>query len=285
MSKPVYLWMPQWQGSPSSRAMQLIDGAHALSEDLPSRARHDIAVPDKAGDALGTPVARLSSVLAARDAALEVLGSVAEPAITLGGDTATSLAGLDAAVRAHGDELAVLWCDSDAGLEHPSTSATGAAACMTLRHALGDGVADLTFPHPISPAAATLVGARDLDADELAEIERRGLATIDVGPDGVDGPDALAERVRERLMETGASHLYVHVGLGILDPAEFSSVHSQLPFGVTVAELTAAIRAAVGTLPLSGADITEFAPSSESAAAEDLPTVLRILAALTSGAA
>ena len=262
--------------------MQLVDGAQALGEDLPSRARHDVAVPDKAGDALGTPVARLSSVLAARDAALDVLAAVAEPAIIVGGDTSTSLAGLDAAVRAHGDRLAVLWCDADAGLEHPSTSATGAAACMTLRHALGDGIADLAFAHPVSSAAVTLVGARDLDADELAEIEQRGLATIDIGPDGVDGADALAERVSSRLAETGATHVYVHIGLGVIDPAEFSSVHAQLPFGATVAELTAAIRAAVGTLPLCGADITEFAPSSATIAADDQPTVLRILAALTS---
>jgi arginase len=62
-------------------------------------------------------------------------------------------------------------------------------------------------------------------------------------------------------------------------------VHEPVPFGLTIAQLTSAIRAAVTSLPLAGAAICEFAPADSSVAADDLPTVLRILAALTSGPA
>lgn len=283
MSKPVYLVMPQWQGSGSSRAMRLIDGAQALREDLPARARFEVPVPDKAGDSLGTPVARLSSVLAARDAARDVLDTVSEPAITVGGDCASSLPGIEAVVRAHGSaSLAVLWFDAHPDLQHPSTSPSGAASGMTLRHALGDGSADLASAHPIDATQLTLVGTRAIDAEEADELERRGIRRLDAGD---DDPEALAARVTEILAASGASRVYVHVDLDVLDPGEFEAVHAPVPFGLSVAHLTAAIRAAVIALPLAGAAICEFAPSDPAVAADDLPTVLRILAALTSASA
>ncbi|WP_024356349.1 arginase family protein [Leucobacter chironomi] len=294
MSKPVFLMMPEWQGSASSRAMQLAEGAETLREDLPSSATREVAVPLEAGDAMGTPVARLSSLLRARDAARQTIGELdGAPPLIVGGDCASSLAGLEAAVRAHGaDRLAVLWFDAHPDLQHPSTSPSGAASGMTLRHALGDGSPDLASADPIDPLLLTLVGTRAIDPEEETEIERRGVHVLDpvsisgvTDPEQAPDPDALAAAVRDRLAQSGAAYVYVHVDFDVLDPAEFSAVHEAVPFGVTVAQLTAAIRAAVAALPLAGAAICEFAPANASAAAEDLPTVLRVLAALTSGAA
>lgn len=294
MSKPVFLMMPEWQGSASSRAMQLAEGAEALREDLPASATREVPVPLEAGDAMGTPVARLSSLLRARDAAREAIVELGDaPPVIVGGDCASSLAGLEAAVRAHGaDRLAVLWFDAHPDLQHPSTSPSGAASGMTLRHALGEGSPDLACEAPIDPALLTLIGTRAIDPEEDAEIERRGVHVLDpvsiagvTDPEQRPDPGALAAAVRDRLADSGAECVYVHVDFDVLDPAEFSAVHEAVPFGVTVAQLTAAIRAAVASLPLAGASICEFAPASASAAAEDLPTVLRVLAALTSGTA
>lgn len=293
MTRPVFLVMPEWQGSSSSRAMQLAEGAELLREDLPSAARRDVPVPLEAGDAMGTPVARLSSLLRAREAARKALGGVDGAPLIVGGDCASSLPGLEAAVRAHGAEsLAVLWFDAHPDLQHPSTSPSGAASGMTLRHALGDGSADLALEHPIDAAQLTLVGTRAIDPEEELELERLGVRVLDpVTISGTDDPtarpdpEALAAAVTERLVGSGASRVYVHIDLDVLDPAEFAAVHVPVPFGLSVAQLTAAIRAAVTALPLAGASICEFAPADSSSAADDLPTVLRILAALTSGTA
>lgn len=269
---PVFLVMPQWQGSPSARAMQLVDGADVLREDLPSSARHEVQVPLEAGDSLGTPVSRLSSLLRARDAALELLAELPEPAITLGGDGSTALAGLAAAVQRHGTEsLAVLWFDANSALQHPSTSPSGAAAGMTLQHVLGEGVEDLAFPEPLPASRVALVGTRSVDEEENGDLERLELSQL------------TAETVTDWLKASGASHVYIHIDLDVLDPAEFRSVHSSVPFGLSIAELTGAVRAAVASLPLVGATISEFAPSDDAAARDDLPTVLRLLGALTSG--
>lgn len=284
MTRAAFLLMPQWQGSSSSRAMQLTDGAAALREDLPTAATIEVAVPLEAGDAMGTPVARLSSVLRARDAAAAVLRDVEDLPIILGGDCATSLAGIDAALRDPAP-LAVLWFAAHPCLEDPSTSPSGAAGRMALRHLLGDGFADLAATVPVDAALLTLVGARESDPEEQQLIEDRKIATIDA-----NGGDAetLGDALRHRLAHLASGHpglrLYVHVDLDVLDPAEFASVHEPVPFGLTTAELTTGIRAAVAEVPLAGATLSGFAPGSDADAREDEPTVLRVLAALTSRA-
>ena len=62
-----YLVVPQWQGSPSSRAMQLIDGAQAIAGDLPRSATTTLEVPMEAGEALDTGIHRLSALQRIRD--------------------------------------------------------------------------------------------------------------------------------------------------------------------------------------------------------------------------
>ncbi len=281
MAETAYLWMPEWQGSASSRALQLTDGAAALREDLPSSTL-EVPIPLGAGDAMGTPALRLSSVLRARDAAAQLLQGLPAAPITVGGDCASSFAGLAAAIARHGaDQLAVLWCDAHADLQDPATSATGAISGMTLRHALGEGVEDLRFAHPIRADFLILLGTRAFTPEELAEVDRRGLThlTVPATPD----VDTLSASVATRLHASGAKYLYVHVDLDVLDPAEFQAVHAPEPFGLTLAQLTAAVRSAVTTLPLAGATVSGFAPRDAEGAMADLPSVLRVLAALTAG--
>lgn len=282
MSNPVFLVMPQWQGSPSSRAMQLADGAQLLREDLPSASTREIPVPLEAGDAMGTPVARLSSLLRARDAAREALEAITGPAIVVGGDGASTLAALEAAASSDpGRALAVVWLSAQPDLQHPSTSPNGAASGMALRLAIGGVDPDLDSRHPIDGSQVALVGVRMADPDEAEAVLELGAARLAHEDD--DSAERLAVRVRDHLRETGAERVYLHVDLDVLDPSEFAAVHAPVPFGLTVQQLTETIRAAVGELALAGATICEFAPGNAEQAADGLPVVLRILAALTSG--
>lgn len=259
--------------------MQLAEGASLLREDLPPSARREVAVPLEAGDAMGTPIARLSSVLSARDAAREHLAEITEVPIIVGGDCATTLPGLEAAVRRHGAEsLAILWFDAHPDFQHPSTSPSGSASGMTLRHALGDGSPDLATEHPADATRITLVGTRANDPEEDAELDRLGIPTLHPDLDG----DDFAATIADRLQRIDATHVYVHIDLDVLDPSEFSAVHAPVPFGLSVAQLIDAVRSAVSTLELAGASICEFAPADDHMAAEDLPTILRLLGALTS---
>ena len=53
---------PQWQGSPSARAMMLVDGAQAIAGDLPRAACITLELPVEAGEALETGVRRYSTL-------------------------------------------------------------------------------------------------------------------------------------------------------------------------------------------------------------------------------
>ncbi|MFC5337740.1 arginase family protein [Leucobacter denitrificans] len=278
-TQPIFLLMPQWQGSSASRAMLLMDGAAHLRGDLPQSASLEVPVPAHAGDALGTPIARLSSLLATRNAARELLRERHEPPITLGGDCASSLAGIERAIERDPGTV-VLWFDAHPDLQHPSTSPSGAASGMTLRHALGDGVPDLISTSPVAPEQVLIIGAREVDAEEHVTIEELGIHRHEVRE-----ANEQSDRISEWIERTRATSVYVHIDLDVLDPAGFSSVHAPVPFGMDIGTLTQAIRAAVALVPLAGAAICEFAPADSAMADEDAPTVLRILAALTSGGA
>ena len=85
----------------------------------------------------------------------------------------------------------------------------------------------------------------------------------------------------ETIAQTDASRVYIHVDLDVLDPAEIDGVGYPEPFGLSAQQLVQAISEIRASYPLLGAGITEFAPSTPEAASDDLPSILRIISALT----
>ncbi|GAA1925577.1 arginase family protein [Microbacterium aoyamense] len=269
-----YLVVPQWQGSPSSRAMQLIDGAEAIAGDLPRSATLVLDVPTGAGEALGTGVRRLSALLGTRDRMVDALAPFEEPVLTVGGDCGVALGAIGHAVKRH-PSLAVVWLDAHPDFNDAGSSPSGAFAGMTLRAVVGQGEGGLMLePGVVPPRRVVVGGARSFDEPEAEAIERLGVAVLSV--DALRDPESLATAVRE----TGAEALYVHVDVDVLDPAELTGNAHPEPFGLTVAELTGAIAAARAALPLVGSSITGYSPASAATASDDLGAILRIVGAL-----
>ncbi|HEY0248520.1 MAG TPA: arginase family protein [Gryllotalpicola sp.] len=274
-----FLVVPQWQGSGSSRAMRLADGANAIAGDLPAAATTPVEVRIEAGESLGTGVNRYSSIHALAEQVEDAFRTfdAAETVITIGGDCGADLVGVTAATRRFGtDELVLVWFDAHGDLHTPATSPSGTFSGMVLRTILGEGAPGLVPAEPrLSPAAVLHAGGRALDDAEVDYLQASGLRSFTV--DELDTPDALVAAAAA----TGASHVYVHVDLDVLDPAVIEGVSHPEPFGLSVEELTGAIRALRGRLELAGAAVTGFSPASPDAAAGDLSAILRVLAALT----
>ncbi|MET0589890.1 MAG: arginase family protein [Naasia sp.] len=271
-----FVVVPQWQGSGSSRAMRLIDGAEAIRGDLPSARTIEVPVPGGAGDSLGTGVHRLSSIVAVRDATRQALEAIPADDLPLiiGGDCGVELATVEHAAAAHPD-LALVWFDAHADLNTPDSSPSHAFHGMILRTLLGDGEEVLIPEAPLSPARTLLVGTRALDDAEADFVDSSGLVRI--APGDLD-PTSLVEAVEA----TGARSVYIHVDLDVLDPEAVTGVGYPEPFGLALDALVAAIGALRDRFELVGAGITEFAPATPAAAEEDLPTILRVLSAITS---
>lgn len=262
-----FLLVPQWQGSPSPRAMRLADGVAALRGDLPSSATVDVAVPLEAGDEQGTGIARFTSVQLVRERTLDALGDDSGPFVLVGGDCGISAAGIAAAARRHPD-VAVVWFDAHPDLNSAASSPSGAFAGMVLRAAIEAG--------DVASERVLLAGARSWDPAEEEFAATAGVRAFPVAD--LADPSVLVEAVAAM----GADAVYVHVDLDVLDPSEIAGLLDPEPFGMTPTALVGAIKALRARFPLAGATLAAYAPGAPDSeqAADDAATILRVIAAL-----
>jgi arginase len=271
-----FVVVPQWQGSGSARAMRLVDGTDAIRGDLPSALTRAVMVPLEAGDAQGSGIHRMSSIAVVRDRLSEALADITGPAITIGGDCGVELGALGHVLAAPGgDNVAVVWFDAHPDLNTPESSPSGAFGGMVLRTLLGDGPAALVPPTPLRADRLVLVGARAFDPAEDEFLAGTKIRRIEASK-------ASAKSLVAAVKQTGASSVYLHIDLDVLDPGEFTGLSYPEPFGLGADTLIDSIKALVAASPLAGAGITEFAPASVNEAVDDMPTILRIVGALTS---
>ncbi|MDQ1556167.1 MAG: arginase [Actinomycetota bacterium] len=252
--------------------MRLVDGALAIRDDLPTASTVLVDVPLEAGESQGTKVARFSSLQLVRDRQALALSRLDDWALTIGGDCGVELASISHV--ADSQEIAVLWFDAHPDLNTPESSPSAAFTGMVLRTLIGDGEPGLVPAHPIAPGRILLVGARSFDDAESDYAASAGIRSFT--PD-----EATVDALVAAIEASGATSVYVHVDLDVLDPAEFGGIGYPEPFGVETTALTGLIRGVRERFALAGAGITEFAPADAAQAADDLPTILRIIGALT----
>jgi len=274
---PTFVVVPQWQGSVSSRAMRLADGAEAIRGDLPESATRVVDVPVEAGDAQGTGIQRCSTLLIVRERMDLALRLAPDWALTIGGDCGVSVAAVAHAARQHPNDLALVWFDAHAALHTAETSPSGAFNGMVVRAISGEGTDGLALSGDSSVPTGRVViaGARDIDPAEAALITERGIAALSV--DDLGAVEPLLDAVRK----TGAGQVYVHIDLDVLDPSVITGLNDLYPFGLSVESLTGLVTALRANFGVAGATIAGFAPATPEDANDDLPSVLRIIGALT----
>jgi arginase len=266
-----FLVVGQWQGSASSRAMRLGDGAAAIAADLPRASTTVIEVPTGAGDRLETAVARYTSVLAVAERVAEETGVASEPVLVVGGDGASVLG----ATIGLGTDTALVRFSGSSGFR-PLNRAQPVAAETAVLRLLVDRPDDLFPALPVVPAHnVVLAGVRGLEDAETGALDRSGVTHLDVD---AATPDAIAAAVDA----TGADAVFVHVDLDVLDPSEVDGLLEPVPFGLDGAGLVERIQAATRGRRLAGAALTGFAPVDPARAVDDLGVILRAVGALTS---
>ncbi len=251
--------------------MRLVDGSEAIRGDLPSASTLTVEVPLEAGDTHGTSVNRLTSVATVRDRLAEVLSGTDGTVITVGGDCGVELAAIG---HVSASDVAVVWFDAHPDLNTPETSPSGAFHGMVLRTLIGEGPPELVPEHPVSVDRVILAGCRAFDPAEDDCIAAHSLRCIEAG-------DVSGETLIAAIEATGAASVYLHIDLDVLDPEDISGLGYPEPFGVRAGDLVDTVKAILERFPLAGAGITEFAPSSPADAVDDMPTILRLVGALT----
>lgn len=268
-----FLVVGQWQGSASSRAMRLGDGAAAIAADLPRASTTVIDVPAGAGDRLETAVARYTSVLAVADRVAEETGVASEPVLVVGGDGASVLG----ATTTLGAGTAFVRIAGSSGFRALNRAQPVAAENAVLR-LLVERASELFPALPVlDPASIVIAGIRGIDDAEHAALDRAGIVHLDVDAATPEAVDAAVDA-------TGADSVFVHVDLDVLDPSEVDGLLEPVPFGLDGAGLVERIQAATRGRRLVGAALTGFAPVDPDRAVDDLGVILRAVGALTSAA-
>ncbi len=217
-----------------------------------------VVLPD---DAFPTEVA--SAFALGRALAARVALAVAEGAlpVVLAGNCVSSLGTLAGLGEA---PVGVLWFDAHGDFNTPETTVGGFVDGMALSIATGQCWRPLamTVPgfRPVDERRVTLVGTRDLDAAEAERLERSAVTVVPTA--------ALAARLPPRLAALGAegaSGVYLHVDLDVLDPSEGRANGYAVPGGLTVAELAGALAAAAAALPVRAIAFTAYDPSVDPA--------------------
>ncbi|MEU0811793.1 arginase family protein [Streptomyces sp. NPDC005970] len=255
------LVIPQWQGSAARNPQRLVEGAHRLGALLPAVRRTVVEIDPSPGQYLDgvRHLDVLTRSLEATRAALSQSGD--DTLLAVGGDCGIELAPVARAVARHGDSLAVVWFDAHADLNTPGISPSGGFHGMVLRALLGEGPSRL-LPGPgerLSSRQLVLAGVRALDPAERDFIESEGIRSLAV--------QALREpgRLVSAVAATGATHVYIHLDLDVLDPAGFPSLSCPEPGGLHPDELRAALYALMRRFTVAGMGITEHAPAADSA--------------------
>lgn len=187
-----------------------------------------------------SPIAETCSRTA--DAVLRALQEGMTP-LVLGGDhslAAGSISGVAEFYRRRGEKIGVLWIDAHSDINTPETSPSGNVHGMPLAALLGLGPEPLSqiygYAPKVAPENTVLIGVRDIDAAERANIKRAGMAEVFTMRD-ID-ERGMRSVMEEALRAAGRGTVGYHVSLDMdwIDPEDAPGVGTPVRGGATYRE-------------------------------------------------
>ncbi|MHB1342084.1 MAG: arginase family protein [Coriobacteriia bacterium] len=241
----------EWQGCDSP---ELEVGSRLLARELFGELPVlDMGAAERGGLDIRDGVFALDCVSDRFRTTLAALEAAAPERIFTVGGTCGSEAAPVAYLSARYERLGAVWFDAHGDLNTPASSPSGHFHGMVLRTLLGDGPEEFTshIVVPLSAQGVVVAGARDLDEPEREFIESAGVGLIEGWPDDV------AVQVSTRLLDTGITHLYVHIDVDVFDPAKFGDALFSVPGGPSLDSVSAALRQLVAAFDVVGVGLVE----------------------------
>jgi arginase len=176
------------------------------------------------------------------DAVVKTLEEGMTP-LVLGGDhslAAGSVSGVAEFFRRQNQKIGILWIDAHSDINTPETSPSGNVHGMPLAALLGLGPEALGsiygYSPKIDPENTVLIGVRDIDAAERANIKRAGIAEVYTMRD-ID-ERGMRTVMEEALRAAGRGTAGYHVSLDMdwIDPEDAPGVGTPVRGGATYRE-------------------------------------------------
>jgi arginase len=182
--------------------------------------------------------------------------------LVLGGDHSLSLGSVRGAAKAR--KLGLIWVDAHADFNTEKTTPSGNIHGMPLSALCGRGDIRLTRlwdedPVAVDPRRVAVVGARDLDEGEKANLREAGVMVM--GMEQIDrlGMSTAVEKAIERVSQE-VDGIYLSFDMDALDPRHAPGVGTPVAAGLTQREGHVAVELIGETGKLVGMDIVEVNP-------------------------
>jgi len=162
--------------------------------------------------------------------------------VVLGGDhsvAAGTVAGVAQFYRRREQKIGLIWIDAHTDINTPETSPSGNVHGMPLAATMGLGPAELTnifdFSPKVNPENCVLVGVRDIDAIEKANVRRAGISVLTMRDIDERGMRAVMEDAL-RIAGHGTVGYHVSLDMDWIDPEVAPGVGTPVRGGATYRE-------------------------------------------------
>jgi len=200
------------------------------------------------------------------DTCLESLTQGALP-LVLGGDHSLAAGSVAASAewvrRTAGKPLGLIWIDAHGDMNTPATSTTGNVHGMPLSALLGHEPMELAAigPNPaISPEHTVLVGIRNIDEDEKAQIRDAGIHAFTMKDIDRSGIAVIAERAIA-IATAGTGGVHVSFDLDVCDPSIAPGVGTPVKGGFDYREAHMIMELVADSQRLVALDLVEVNPT------------------------
>ncbi len=172
---------------------------------------------------------------------LDTLGAGKVP-LVLGGDHSVAVgtvAGVAEFYRRQEQKIGLIWMDAHTDINTPETSPSGNVHGMPLAATMGLGPPELgniyDFCPKVSPENCVLVGVRDIDAIEKANVRRAGIAVFTMRDIDERGMRTVMEEAL-RIAGRGTAGYHVSLDMDWVDPEDAPGVGTPVRGGATYRE-------------------------------------------------
>lgn len=186
--------------------------------------------------------------------------------VALGGDHSIAIgtiAGVSRHYRDRGDRIGLIWFDAHGDANTAETSPSGNIHGMPLAIALGLGEPSLVQLGGATPmvegSRAAVIGLRDVDDQERANLRRLGIGTFTMRDIDERGMSAVMEEAIRRVT-AGTAGVHVSFDLDGMDPDFAPGVGTPAPGGLSYREAHLAMEMLADTGKVLSAELVEVNP-------------------------
>jgi arginase len=186
--------------------------------------------------------------------------------VVLGGDhsiAAGSLSGVASHFKKKDKRIGLIWLDAHGDINTPESSPSGNVHGMPLAAAMGYGAAELVelldFKPKVEPQNISLVGIRDLDAQEKKLAKKSGVHVFtmrDIDERGMR--EVMSDALKYAMDDTGG--IAVSLDMDFVDPSDAPGVGTPVRGGVTYREAHLAMEMIADTEAMVSLEVVEINP-------------------------